>query len=127
MCKATMNRLMEIGALLAVLVCTLGQAGAAELHVVSSGGFAAATNDTAGGSWRSPTSRSSTTRSIAACTDGDAVVSSSRNTTVSARSTQRVAHRGGAKMTEPPSRIGSPAKSDASRTLPTTTSHGRPS
>lgn len=42
MYKATMNRLMEIGALLTVLVCTLGQAGAAELHVVSSGGFAAA-------------------------------------------------------------------------------------
>lgn len=93
----------------------------------SSGGLAAATKETVGGSRRSPTSRSSTTRSMAACTDGEAVVSSSRNTTVSGRSRQRTAQRGGANVTDAPSRTGSPAKSEASLTLPMTTSHGRPS
>jgi molybdate transport system substrate-binding protein len=42
MYNPAMNRSLRIAVLLAMLVWTLGQAGATELHVVSSGGFAAA-------------------------------------------------------------------------------------
>ena len=42
MYNPAMNRWLWIAVLLAMLVWTIGQAGATELHVVSSGGFAAA-------------------------------------------------------------------------------------
>src|SRR5690606_25729681 len=91
------------------------------------GGLAAATIRTPGGSTRSPTVRSSTTRSMAACTAGGAVVSSSRNSSPDPAEASRSAQRGGANQVPWSRTTGSPAKSLGSRTEPTTTSTGSPS
>jgi hypothetical protein len=71
--------------------------------------------------------RSSTTRSIAACTAGGAVVSSSRNSRPVPASESRVAHAGGESRTEPSVTTGRPAKSLGSRIEPITVSTGHPS
>ena len=96
-----------------------------------SAGLAAATTDTWSGRRRSPTVRSRTTRSSAACTAGGAVETSSKNTTPSPALASATAHDGGANETRPPSpapssTIGRPAKSDGSLIDAITVSHGQP-
>ena len=78
------------------------------------------------GSVRSPTARSSTTRSSAACTAGGAVDSSSRNSRPYPAPASRRAQAGGANRTSPSATMGSPAKSDGSRIEAITVSQGRP-
>jgi hypothetical protein len=65
------------------------------------------------------------TRSIAACTAGGAVVSSSRNSRPRSAALSRKAQRGGARWTEPSMTTGRPAKSDGSLIEPITTSTGQ--
>ena len=91
-----------------------------------SGGLAAATTATSSGSVRSPTARSSTTRSRAAWTAGGAVDSSSRNSSPRPASASRRAQAGGANRTSPPTTMGSPAKSEGSLIEAITVSQGSP-
>jgi len=81
-----------------------------------SAGFAAAPKLTVAGSCSAPTSWWVKGLSAAACTDGDAVVHSSKNTSDGPSwSASRCAHAGGARVTVPPGpTTGRPAKSLAS-------------
>ena len=102
---------------------------------VVSVGFAAAMIRTPSGSIRSPTARSSTTRSSAACTAGGAVEISSRNRMPRLSEASRTAQAGGARSVarttwsptfSVPSGTGRPAKSDGSRIAAITVSHRSP-
>ena len=101
--------------------------GAARSHpsAACSGGLAAATMRTSSGRVRSPTVRSRTTRSKAACTAGGAVVSSSKNNKPDPTSTNLRAQAGGANETFPSVTTGRPEKSVGSWMDATTTSRCR--